>query len=145
MKISREEEPTGAIINMSSLLDVMFILLIFFMATTTFQQAEHDREVQLAKDSDKQKSASSDTKTMTINVRKNPGGEGTYIVHGLRMDLAQIRKEVRDNVARDANYKVIVRGDEWAFHGHVARAISECQNAGVKKVNIAYMTSTTAE
>jgi len=111
------------------------------MATTTFEQAEHDRKVKLTKDSNKRTGISSDTKTLIINVRKSQG-QAFYTVRGLKMDLAQIKKEVKDNVAQDANYKVIVRGDEWAFHGHVAKAISECQNAGVKEVNIAYMTST---
>ena len=144
MKIPREEEPSSAIINMSSLLDVMFILLIFFMATTTFEQAEHDRKVNLTKDSNKRTTIGSDTKTLIINVRKSQG-QAFYTVRGLKMDLAQIKKEVKDNLAQDANYKVIVRGDEWAFHGHVAKAISECQSAGVKEVNLAYMTSTIGE
>jgi len=142
MKIPRADESEGAVITLAPLLDVMFILLIFFMATTTFQQAEHDRRVKLTKDSNKRTTLSSDTKTLVINVRKSQG-RAFYTVHGRKMDLAQITKEVRDNIKQDPDYKVIVRGDEWAFHGHVARAISECQNAGVKEVNIAYMTSTT--
>ena len=142
MKIPREKEPEGAVISLAPLLDVMFILLIFFMATTTFEQAEHDRKVKLTKDSNKRTTISSDTKTMIINVRKSQG-QAFYTVRGLKMDLEQIKKEVKDHIEQDANYKVIVRGDEWAFHGHVAKAISECQSAGVKEVNIAYMTSTT--
>ena len=144
MKIPRKSESTSALINISSLLDVMFILLIFFMATTTFEQAEHDRKVKLTKDSNKRTSVSANTRTLIINVRKSQG-KASYTVRGEHVDLAQIRKEVKDNLARDPDYKVIVRGDEWAFHGHVARAISECQNAGVKEANIAYMTSSSAE
>ncbi len=148
MKIPRTEEPDGAIINISSLLDVMFILLIFFMATTTFEKErdklERDRKVNLTRDTNKRTTLSTQRKTLVINVRsahRNPD-EGLYVVLGRQVDLKQIQKMVQDALQADADYKVLVRGDKLAYHGQVARAVSVCQEAGVKEANFAYMTST---
>ena len=41
----------GEIINISSMLDVMFILIIFFLVTTTFKEEEIDHMVNLPVDS----------------------------------------------------------------------------------------------
>ena len=148
MKIPRTEEPDGAIINISSLLDVMFILLIFFMATTTFEKErdklERDRKVTLTEDTKERTTLSTERKTLVINVRSahRNAGEALYVVLGRQVDLKQIQKMVQDALAADADYKVLVRGDKMAYHGQVAQAVSVCQDAGVKEANFAYMTST---
>jgi biopolymer transport protein ExbD len=69
MRIPRaaEGEETG-LINIPSLLDVILILLIFFMATTSFKQEELDLEVQLPQ-SAANKSLSAATKLIIINIR----------------------------------------------------------------------------
>ena len=73
MKIPRTEEDSSAIINISSLLDVMFILIIFFLATTTFEQQEHDIAVNLPQTA-AAKSPSDAPRMIIINVRQ----DGSY-------------------------------------------------------------------
>ena len=47
MRIRSSETDTGDVINMSSLLDVLFILIIFFLVTTTFKKQEDDHRIDL--------------------------------------------------------------------------------------------------
>ena len=78
MRIRRNSNGGDAdIINMSSLLDVMFILIIFFLATTTFKEEETDAQVSLPSDTEG-KPLSSQQRTIVINVRKS----GAYVVLG---------------------------------------------------------------
>ena len=73
MRIRRKNDNDEAIINITSLLDVMFILIIFFLATSTLQREEHDIKVNLPSRSE-QGSLSSASRTLVINVRK----DGSY-------------------------------------------------------------------
>ena len=140
MRIPREEESGGTIINISSLLDVMFILIIFFMATTTFKEEELDLAVSLP-DSSAPSSLSAAAKIVIINVRSAQGrkeGDPIYLVSNQPMTLKQLRDTVAAEVKANVNQKVLIRGDELAFHGVVAAAVSACREAGIQEVNIGY-------
>jgi len=127
-------------INLESLLDVMFILLIFFMATTTFKEEEFDMEVSLPAAQQKRTALSSASKLIVINVRgeDRPADEALYVVSGRRVNLLQLRKLVRDGVEANKNQKVLIRGDKLALHGNVANAVAACHDGGVVKANIGY-------
>ncbi|MDP6634455.1 MAG: biopolymer transporter ExbD [Phycisphaerae bacterium] len=143
MRFRREESAGQGIINLESLLDVMFILLIFFMATTTFKEEEYDIKVKLTAVQRKHTSLSSQSKVMVINVRDvhskdaNPD-EALYVVEGKRINLLELRKMVADKVTADKTQKVLIRGDRLALHGDVAKAVAACRNGGVDEAKIAY-------
>jgi len=139
MRIQRTADEGEAIINISSLVDVMFILLIFFLATTTFKQEELDLQVNLPQ-SAADKSLSAATKLIVINIRAadRPEGEPLYMVSSKQMTIEQLRDTVAEAVRGDPEQKILVRGDRRAFHGDVAAAVTACSEAGIKDVNIGY-------
>ena len=57
------------------LIDILFTLIIFFLATATFQEQERDKDIQLPKLAGQ--SLSSAPRPLIINVTK----QGSYIVH----------------------------------------------------------------
>jgi len=140
MRLRREDGAGEGMINLESLLDVMFILLIFFMATTTFKEEEFDMEVNLPAAQQKRTAISSASKLIVINVRgeDRPQDEALYVVSGRRVNLLQLRKLVRDGVTANKNQKVLIRGDKLALHGNVANAVAACHDGGVVKANIGY-------
>jgi len=140
MRFRREESAGEGIINLESLLDVMFILLIFFMATTTFKEEEFDMMVNLPDAHKKRTALSSASKLIVINVRgeDRPKDEALYVVSGSRVNLLQLRKIVADGVTANKNQKVLIRGDKLALHGNVANAVAACRDGGVVKANIGY-------
>ncbi len=140
MRIPRQEEPQGGIINLESLLDVIFILLVFYVATAEFREEERDVNVRLTDTSLQQSTLSSKKKLIVINVygADRAGEDPPYVVSGKRVSLRKIRKMAEDARKRDPGQKVLVRGDEMAYHGNVARAVNQCRLAGIKEVNIGY-------
>lgn len=140
MRIRQSSQESNDIINITSLLDVMFILLIFFMATTTFKEEEFPVGVQLPVASKKHETASSKTKTIIVNVRntREGAGEGLYIVGGKQVTLQEMQKLVEDAIARDASQAVWIRADKFAYHGEVANAVATCRNAGVLEAKLLY-------
>ncbi len=133
MRIHREVEDDSQIINMAPLLDVMFILIIFFLATTTFEKEERDTRVNLPEESEGQ-SLSSSTKLIVINVRKN----NAYVLLNRQVTVEEMTELVKQSVAENPDVKVLVRADQEALHGYVARAISVCKGAGIPEAHIGY-------
>jgi biopolymer transport protein ExbD len=140
MRLRRDDGGGDGMINLESLLDVMFILLIFFMATTTFKEEEIDLKINLPSTSQKRASLSSQTKLIVINVRggEQAANEALYVVSARRVGLLQLRKIVRDSVEANRNQKVLIRGDKHALHMNVANAVAACHDGGVVEANIGY-------
>ena len=133
MRIPREESSDDNVINISSLLDVMFILIIFFLATATFTEEERDIQVNLPQSAAAQSSTQA-PKMIVINVRE----DGTYHVANQSMDIASLKNTLNEAVSSNPDQKVMVRGDRNALHGNVANAISVCKQVGIHKTNIGY-------
>lgn len=133
MKIRRPSESDAHVINVSSLLDVMFILIIFFLATTTFQQEERDIKVNLPESAEGQ-ALSAATKVIVVNVRR----DGTYVIANRETPVEELEEVLLSAVQADPGQKVLIRGDRQALHGHVAAAVALCRRAGVHEANIGY-------
>ena len=133
MRIPREESSDDNVINISSLLDVMFILIIFFLATATFTEEERDIQVNLPQSAAAQSSTQA-PKMIVINVRE----DGTYHVANQTMDIASLKNTLIEAISSNPDQKVMVRGDRNALHGNVANAISVCKQVGIHKTNIGY-------
>ena len=133
MRIRKPQEGEAGVINMSSLLDVMFILIIFFLATTTFQQDERDIKVNLPESAEGQ-ALSSAAKVIVINVR----ADGTYVMASQEITVEAMQTALFNSIQADPQQKVLIRGDRQALHGHVAVAVSLCKRAGVHEANLGY-------
>ena len=132
MNIKEEGITEEESINISSLVDVMFILIIFFVVTMSFHEQERDVTVNLPQTD---KSLSSAAKALVINVRK----DGGYYVNGQSATLSDLRAELADKVKSNPDQKVLIRGDRSALHGDVAAAVSVCKSTGIDDANIGYV------
>jgi len=133
MRIPNNDEGDENIIDISPLIDIMFILIIFFMVTMTVNEEERDISVNLP---NTDKSFSAAPKAFIINVRK----DGSYYFGPKRVNLKQLEQELSIALKDNNNLKVLVRGDKETFHGNVAAAISLCRKVGINKANIGYKT-----
>jgi len=122
-------------INMVPFIDIALVLLIIFMVMSPMlvKMQERDELVNLPVDS-QNPTLSSVEDVITINVRRN----GSYIVRGKQVTLEEMTQIVKDGVKVNAAMKVLVRGDQEALHGYVAKALATCRRAGVKDANIGY-------
>ena len=137
MKIrNREEELEGDIINTSSLVDILFILLIFFIVTMSFNEEERQVTVNLPETDTNLSSAS---KALIINVRQ----DGSCYLGARRMkNMAELQASLRRVLDKNPQQKVLVRGDRNALHGHVAAAVAACRTSGILDANIGYVSHT---
>ena len=126
----------GEIINISSMLDVMFILIIFFLVTTTFKEEEIDHMVNLPVDAKNQSLTQSTGNLIKINIRKS----GAYVLMGKQVTEEQISDWMKTEVEKKPDIKVLIRREQDAKHLYLANVMSICRHVGVPRANIAVKT-----
>ena len=133
MRIRRDRGRGDEIINISSLLDVMFILIIFFLVTTTFKNIEMDQQVNLPADSESKPLGETEP-VIVINVRKS----NTYLMMGQQVTIEEMAARIEKAINENPGKKVLIRADQEALHGYVAKAVATCRHAGIAEANIGY-------
>jgi biopolymer transport protein ExbD len=124
---SDEEGEPG--IDMSPMMDCIFILLIFFIVTTTFVE-ETGIEV------DKPQAASAvNLEKTSILIALTAGGQVVY--GGQDIGLGGVQSLVRRTLAKDPAVPVIIQADAQAQSGQLVRVIDEAKLGGAQKVSIA--------
>ena len=141
----KKKRRIGIAIDMTPMVDVAFLLLIFFMTTTQFQPPEKDK-IELPKSNSEAKSPESDV--ITIAVTKRPGVSVVFKVHTadgaqeVRLDLnpASLTTDLGPALqrARAANpaARVVVKMDKGAHYGIVADMVAGLQQANATRFNV---------
>jgi biopolymer transport protein ExbD len=123
-----DEDDSGAGIDMSPLIDCVFILLIFFIVTTTFVE-----ETGVEVDKTQAASASSLEKTSILIALT---AEGQVVYGGQEIALAGIRPLVQRFVQKDPTTPVIIQADKDSQSGILVRVIDEAKLGGAQKVSL---------
>ena len=132
MRIQSSEPDASEVINMSSLLDVLFILIIFFLVTTTFKQLEDDHRVDLPVDQRNQALSNKAGDVVKVNIRQS----GAYVVMDNPVSEEQLESTMKKAVEDRPEVKVLIRADKETKHLYVANVLSICKFVGVKESHI---------
>jgi biopolymer transport protein ExbD len=124
-----DDDGDGAGIDMSPLIDCVFILLIFFIVTTTFVE-ETGVEV------DKPQAASAvQLEKTSIMIALTAKGEVVY--DNRDIGIGTVRATVRRLLQKESDIPVIIQADTTAPTGLLVRVIDEAKLGGAQKVNLA--------
>ncbi len=130
MKKTLFQDEDGATdeINISPLIDVVFILLIFFIVTTTFVQ---ETGVDINKP---QAISAQDLEKQSVMIAITGGGQVVY--GGRNIGTAGVRPLVERLLARE-DLPVVIQADRTVNADLLVRVIDEAKLAGAGSVNIA--------
>lgn len=126
------EEPR---LDVAPMIDILFVLIIFFLATATFQAQERDEQIELPYHGGS--SISSKGGHFVINVTE----DGTYIVQKETVDLDHLRVLLKDSYQENPERKVLLRGDAKAFFDQATAALAAASQAGFPSAKIAMDTN----
>ncbi len=131
--------------QIAPMIDVLLVLLIFFMSITTAQVLKVDKEIKLpvAKNAIKKDTSRSEA---IINVRWDAAKKkATYTLNDkvyaqmsdLSKVLAQAKKAGDAKVSKSANpnFRVVIRGDQAATAVSVSRAMNAAAEAGIADIS----------
>jgi biopolymer transport protein ExbD len=119
-------------LNLTPLIDVVFLLLIFFLVATRFAQDDRELPVQLPS------AASAVPMTMEPNeLVVNVDAAGEYMVRGERMSLQRIEGVLTQAVANNpVNQMVIIRGDRNVAFQSIVAVMDLCTKVKVPSYKI---------
>ena len=115
-------------IELTPIIDMVFLLLIFFLVATTFHQTEREMQVALP-----QASFAGPISTALREIIINVDAEGNIIVSGRTVDAEGLRLMIEEAVAVNPQQKVTVRGDRTTAYANVVRALDVCKGAGIQE------------
>ncbi len=124
LKSSQINEPVS--LELTPMIDMVFLLLIFFLVATTLRQEERELDIVLPS-AESGAPVSVALREIVINIDQ----DGAAIVNGKTMDVAAVRTLVADAVAVNPEQKVTVRGDRRTAYDHIARVLDACSAGGI--------------
>lgn len=116
-------------IDVINLVDVMMVLLIFFVATTSFVK-ETGIDVQ------RSTAATAEVKDHG-NVTIGLSADGEIFMEGKRVDVRRVRGLVERALAEDPMTGVVVIADRDSKTSDVVKLMDQCRVAGAKNVSLA--------
>jgi biopolymer transport protein ExbD len=116
-------------INMGPLIDMVFLLLIFFVVTTSFVK-EAGIDVQ------RSTAATAEVKERG-NIMIGVSAEGEVFFEGKQVDVRSVRGLVERALAEDPESGVVIVADKGSETGEVVKVMDQCRLAGAQNVSLA--------
>jgi len=113
---------------MAPLIDMVFILLIFFLVTTSFVKesgVEIDRPT-----------AQSAVPKEKVHLMVEITQEGTVFIEGKPTDIRSIRARMKRFIVETPGGSVLIVADKQSNTGIVIQALDECRLAGVQNIGV---------
>ena len=134
MNLRKHAAPQHPGIQLAPLVDVLMLLLIFFLLTWNAARNENELDVKIPKASEaKEKSAP--IGDVVVNVK----ADGDVVVNRRTLSGPELADMLKGLVQLDANQAVVIRGDEAGAYKNVVGVLNICSQAGV--TNVAFATA----
>jgi len=115
------------VLNVTPLIDVLFLLLIFLMVSSTF--LEHPAiELDLPR-------ASTSEPVRVDSLRLAIPEDGRLLLEGEEVEPAALRERLREAAGENPELLLILEADRGADYGRVVEALDAAREAGVKRIS----------
>jgi biopolymer transport protein ExbD len=134
LKTSVDEQPS---LNLTSMIDVVFLLIIFFMVGTKFADMERKIDLQVPKVSDRGALSAAPEKKI-VNVYR----DGQVTLDREPVTLDQLTHSLSAARQQYSDLGVLIRGDGEGQFQRVADVLNACKQAGVAELAISVKIAT---
>lgn len=129
MRFKESSKHKGLEINLTPLIDVVFLLLIFFMVSTTFVYT-NSLKVNLPK-------AKGESVEIQKNVNVSVTKTGDLLVNGKGVSRINFKSKIKSLYNENPNATVIIQADKDSKHGDVVFVMDESKKVGFDRFAIA--------
>jgi biopolymer transport protein ExbD len=126
---SRQDDVT---VNITPLIDVVFLLLIFFMVTTTFTR---ETQLQINLPESQSQLTAEEQKPIEILIDRT----GTYALNGqvlIKSDIESLKRALQEVSSGNLSKPIVLTGDAEAPHQAFVFALDAVAQVGFVKVSI---------
>ncbi len=131
MKIRNEEGVEELVLNLTPMIDVIFLLLIFFMVATTFQDPERELDVDLPHAQSGSTLTEQDDEII-LNVMR----DGSVVLSERTVTSDELVRHLNQAAQQDPETPVTIRGDRFVHHEDIVSAMDACGSAGLHNLSI---------
>jgi biopolymer transport protein ExbD len=130
MRFRREEEDSFAF-DMTPMIDVVFLLLIFFMVSTVFVDFSKKMDINLP--TSKSSSLDESTKTLEVEMSKDK----KIFLSGKPLTLLGLETTLAKMEFKDKKPSAIIRADKSLPYGDVIQVMGLLQKKGIPDISVA--------
>lgn len=127
-KLARQQEDDGAEIDLTPMLDVVFIMLIFFIVVASFIK---EAGVEINRPDDNQQSDPKDSVSILVEV----AADNQIWMENRRVDIRAVRANIQRMLAEDPEAPVTIKVEKGAEAGIVVDVADAAREAGVGSVS----------
>ncbi len=126
--------------QLAPMIDIVFLLLIFFIVTWQFTRSETELNVSVPT-AEEGSELNRPKGEIIINVL----GDGVIRVEGTTVDLVQLHEKLASIAEQFENQPVRIRGDGKVAYQRIVEVIDTCQKAGIWNISFATQRPSPAE
>lgn len=128
----RIREPQPASMQMAPMIDIVFLLLIFFIVTWQFSREEEDLKIAVPSSEE-----GADPQRVLGEIILNVRADGTVTIWGQTRSKAELREQLEKIATQHENQPVRLRGDSTTPFQRIVEVIDTCQQAGIWNISFA--------
>jgi biopolymer transport protein ExbD len=132
MRFGEKAGPHRPPFPLAAMIDIMFLLLLFFMLTSLYAEMEAELNITLPRSVE-----GGDIEREPTEVIINVKADGTYVINQITYDLATIDTKLRDLSTLYKGNHIIVRGDKEAKYDYIIRLLDLCKKYNLWNVSFA--------
>lgn len=127
----KKREQQEAEVPISSMIDIVFLLIIFFVVTAAIDKEIQDEKVELANAPHGKPLAKKDPRSVTINVRRN----GDFTIGMQVLSSKQISNQLVTAANKwGTDIPIIIRGDRYAQHEYIKEVMEAVTRTSLYKI-----------
>ena len=127
-KIAKQQDQDGAEIDLTPMLDVVFIMLIFFIVVASFIK---EAGVEVNRPDDNQPDDPEDATSIVVEV----ASDNQIWMENRRVDIRAVRANIQRLLAEDPEAPVTIKVEKGAEAGIVVDVADAARESGVAAVN----------
>ena len=128
LKTHLDEQPS---LNLTPMIDIVFLLIIFFMVGTKFTELERKIGLRVPEVADKGALTAAPERKM-VNVFR----DGTVTLDRVPVTLGELTSRLATARSQYSDLGVLVRGDARGEFQLVASVLNACKQAGIRELGI---------
>ncbi|MCI6152398.1 ExbD/TolR family protein [Fusobacterium perfoetens] len=139
MKIERyrRRNNKNIILEMTPLIDVVFLLLIFFLVATTFEDVDTGIKIDLPQSTIREIKTVKEvqlslTNTKEIFIKYQEGNESKKIL----VNKANLQRKLAQILSNSDNKAVVISGDKTLDYGYIVEIMTLSKEAGAEQLDI---------
>jgi len=140
MRFGEKAGPHKPPFPLAAMIDIMFLLLLFFMLTSLYAEMEAELNITLPRSTE-----AGDIERLPTEIIINVKADGTYVINQISYDQADIDAKLRDISTIYQGNHIILRGDKEAKYDYVIRLLDLCKKHNLWNVSFAVRREEVAE